>query len=153
MSSSGIGALESSPWSVGRTRPDPEPHPSTHPPDPPVAGLKFRYIIHGVARNKHYTIEEAQWCDQTLQFISEQIHTVTFPLLKRWLGYIPSMVGDLRTTMWMCFPSHLQPAQKSYSPLRLWMTHPDLFVPVSLEKFRHFPQGSCQEQASQVPSG
>lgn len=119
---------------------------------PSVPSLKFRYIIYGVARNKHYTIEEAQWCDRTSQFVSEQVHTVNFALLKRWLGYIPSMVGDLRTTMWMCFPSHLQPTQKGYSPLLLWQAHPDWLVPLSLEKFRHFPHGSCQEQASQVPS-
>lgn len=114
--------------------------------------IKFRYIIHGVPRNKRYTIEEARWCDLTHQFISEKTHTIYAPTLKQWLGYIPSTLGDITTIMWMGFPSSSWDAESQSSPLEEWDKNKDLFIPHSLEKFRFFPQGSCQEQASQIKS-
>jgi hypothetical protein len=111
---------------------------------------KFRYIIHGVPRNKRYTIEEARWCDSTNQFISEKTHTLYAITLKQWLGYIPSTLGDITTIMWMGFPSTSWDSESQLSPLDEWGKNKDLFIPHNLEKFRFFPQGSCHEQASQI---
>jgi len=113
---------------------------------------KFRYIIHGIPKNKKYTIEEARWCDQHKQFIGEQIHTVTFVTLKQWLGYIPSVLGDIKTIMWMGFPSSVYKETNDESPLHLWENNHDTFLPHSLEKMRFFPEGTCHEQASQIQS-
>ena len=122
-------------------------------------GTKFRYIIHGVPKNKKYTVEEAQWCDVRQQFIYEQIHTVTPQTVKQWIGYIPSSIGDLQTTMWMVFPlnvfdpsksSSSSPTQPLTSPLKAWEDNHSAYVPNNLERFRFFPQGTCQEQASQI---
>lgn len=111
--------------------------------------IKFRYIIHGVPRNKQYTIEEARWCDQRLQFSFERIHTVPFTVVRQWLGYIPSAVGDLRTTLWMCFPVTLRSVAQGHSPLDLWLQEGSRAFR-SLEPYRRFPLGTCQEQASSV---
>jgi hypothetical protein len=111
---------------------------------------KFRYIVHGIPKNKLYTIEEAKWCDETNQFVSEKTHTIQSFSLKQWMGYIPSTVGDIKTIMWMGFPSLMWDSNSSLSPLGEWESKKDLFAPYSLERFRFFPHGSCQEQASQI---
>jgi hypothetical protein len=115
-------------------------------------GTKFRYIIHGVPKNKKYTIEEAQWCDESQQFIYEQVHTVSAAVVKQWLGYIPSTIGDIKTIMWMVFPDKVfNPATKNpSSPLSLLEKNRDVFMLYNLERFRFFPQGTCQEQAAQI---
>lgn len=111
---------------------------------------KFRYVIHGIPKNKLYTIEEARWCDETKQFVSEKIYTVQSLTLKQWIGYIPSTVGDIKTVMWMGFPAMMWKSNSLLSPLGEWEKKRDLFLPYSLERFRFFPQGSCQEQAQQI---
>jgi len=111
---------------------------------------KCRYIIHGVPLNKKYTIEEARWCDTVQQFISEQTHTLPALTLKQWLGYIPSTVGDMTTTMWMGFPPVAWPSANKASPLDSWNRNHDIFAPCSLLSMRFFPQGSCVEQASKM---
>ena len=111
-------------------------------------GQKYRYIIHGVPKNKQYTVEEARWCDRTQQFESEQVHTVGFNSMRQWLGYAPATLGDMRTTMWLYLPALIQTGNKS--PLLLWNDNREIFAPFGIEKLRFFPQGTCQEQASQV---
>lgn len=115
-----------------------------------TCNTKFRYIIHGVPLNKKYTIEEAKWCDHAKQFVSEQIHTIHALTLKQWLGYIPSTVGDMTTTMWMKFPTTVWSDQSESSPLECWDRNRDIFAPHSLFSIRFFPQGSCVEQASKM---
>jgi hypothetical protein len=123
-------------------------NPST--PIKPSTHTKFRYVVHGIPKNKLYTIEEARWCDDTKQFVSEKIHTIQSLTLKQWIGYIPSTVGDIKTVMWMGFPALMWEPNSLLSPLGEWENKKDLFSPYSLERFRFFPQGSCQEQAMQI---
>jgi hypothetical protein len=112
-------------------------------------GTKFRYIIHGIPKNKKYTIEEAKWSDHTQRFITEQIHTISPQTLKHWLGYIPNTIGAIQTIMWIYFPNiHITDTR---SPIEMWEQDKDVFIPYSFDKLRHFPEGSCEEQAAQIP--
>ena len=114
------------------------------------SGTKFRYIIHGIPKNKKYTIEEAKWSDQTKCFITEQIHVISPQTLKHWLGYIPNTIGTVQTIMWVYFPNI--PITENRSPIEMWEQDKDVFIPYSFEKLRYFPEGNCEEQASQIPN-
>jgi len=98
--------------------------------------IKFRYIVHGKPCNRQYTIEEAQWCDISNRFISEQTHTVRSNDLKNWIGYTPSVVGDMKTVMWIHFPPVLHKYIQNKSPLHFWKLTQDAFAPYSLEQLR-----------------
>lgn len=111
--------------------------------DPPKC-IKYRYIVHGVPKNKRYTVEEAKWCDKTNRFVSEITHTLSPIYLKQWLGYVPSVIGDMKTVMWMCVMCNCE------SPLIDWIENHSVFGAQNLEKMRFFPQGTCEEQASCV---
>ena len=98
--------------------------------------LKFRYIVHGRPCNRQYTIEEAQWCDVSNRFISEQTHTVRFDVIKNWIGYIPSALGVTKTVMWLHFPPILHKYVQNKSPLHFWKYTENAFAPYSLEQLR-----------------
>jgi hypothetical protein len=118
----------------------------------PQKGTKFRYIINGIPTNKKYIVEEARWSDEKQQFISEVIHSISGITLKQWLGYVPVKTGEIKIVMWLYLPCHIYSNQELKSPLYLWGKNKKVFVPFSLEALRHFPNGDCQEQASQIPT-
>lgn len=114
-------------------------------------GTKFRYIIHGIPKNKKYTIEEARWCDHQNHFSVEYIHTISSSTLKLWAGYIPASIGDIKITMWIYLPHTIYNPKEDKSPLKMWESNPDVFIPYSFEKLRYFPNGTCHEQARAIP--
>jgi len=122
---------------------------------PLTLGTKFRYIIHGIPKYKLYTLEEARWSDDRQQFISELTHTLQSSQVKKWLGYIPAAVGDIKTTMWLHFPHNVFRPDSTQSPMLMWLADNKVFIPNSIEKMRHFPKGdSCVEQVANIsPTG
>jgi hypothetical protein len=99
---------------------------------------KYRYIIHGVPKNKKYTIEEAFWNEKIERFEKEMIHVGTVHEIKKWLGYMPLILGTIKTTIWFYFPQHVLEKSKYQSPFLLWQNNKDAFIPYSLEKLRHY---------------
>jgi hypothetical protein len=114
------------------------------------SGSKFRYIIHGIPKQGKYTIEEAEWCDRTNQFITEQTYVLSSNLLRQWLGYSPFSIGEIKVTMWIFLPHVVYSGSKS--PLKLWLKNRYIFAPYCLDRLRFFPQSSdVVIQASQIP--
>ena len=101
-------------------------------------GRKFRFIIHGVPKNKKYTVEEAMWCDTTQKFITEKLHTVSYITLRHLLGYIPRTIGGaLQTEMWMYLPDIIYD-EEAKSPIEMWESNKNVFAPFSFETLRNF---------------
>lgn len=97
---------------------------------------KYRYIIYGKPCNRHYTIEEAKWCDETQRFIFEKTHSIKFHILKQWIGYLPVILGNSRTVMWMHIPNLLQTYIPNDSPLTFWQNHSVMLAQLKLENLR-----------------
>ena len=122
-----------------------------HSPSHESKGTKFRYLIHGIPKNKKYTVEEAKGCHETQTFVAERTHTLSAMNLKHWLGYTPGHVGTIQTIMWLYLPWVVYSTTETRFPLEMWAQDKDIFIPFSLEKLRYFPHGNCQEQAAQIP--
>lgn len=113
----------------------------------------FRYIIHGIPKDRKYTVEEAKWSHQLESFTSENTYTVSSNTVKKWLGYVPSHVGELKTIMWISFPHTVYGINETRSPLKMWEQNHYVFAPYSFERLRYFPDvstKSVQLQANHV---
>jgi hypothetical protein len=102
--------------------------------------IRYRYIVYGIPKQGHYTIEEAQWQDSHQRFIQENIRSVPYHVVKRLLGYVPKHTGEQRIEMWLAIPPSCQNQLTQESPLNLLYStssvHP--FFPFSLGNMRHF---------------
>lgn len=118
-----------------------------------VPGVRFRYIIHGIPKNRYYTVEEARWSWKRKSFVSEHIHSMTPNSVKIWVGYSPKDLGLSEITMWLFLPYYIFP-DKIQSPVKIWETNKDAFAPFSFEKLRYNPESCSQnvyDQASKFP--
>ena len=119
-------------------------------PSSTVRGSKFRYIIHGVPKNKKYTIEEAKWSEDKQQFSAEMIHVVSLNTLKNLVGYLPSSIGEVKTVMWIFLPETVYSLNNSNSPLTMWRENHEIFAPYSFDKLRVFPNQFNNDVTSQA---
>jgi len=115
-------------------------------------GTRFRYVIHGVPKNRHYSVEEARWSWKRRGFVNEHHHSVSSNTIKTWLGYIPSTLGESKIAIWLFLPYTVYP-DKMKSPLKMWDANHDVFAPFSFEKLRYHPRTSQSVfcQASEFP--
>jgi hypothetical protein len=103
----------------------------------------FRYIVHGIPKQKKYTMEEAKWSEESQTFTNEHIYTINWMEVKLWLGYLPSHIGLVQNVVWYSFPDICSVS----SPFQLWLTNKHVFFPHSLEKLRD----STMNQKLNVP--
>jgi hypothetical protein len=64
---------------------DPKRNPHNH-----ILGTRYRYIVHGVPKDRHYTVEEARWSWSKQRFVDENTFLVTSNTIKTWLGHLPT---------------------------------------------------------------
>lgn len=104
-----------------------------------LQGTTYRYIIWGKPENRLYTIEEARWEDLAGRLEEEWVHQLTPSKVKKWLGYLPTTIGEPAVTLWMFFPTNVLDTvglDTPPSPMALWLKTDQAFAPYDLARLR-----------------